>query len=69
MKYGQIRLKVEIYLHDYFYDQFDKDGEWSDRADSCTCRIMELFEEMEKDVEDGVWNIVENSRYSGEGLA
>ena len=69
MKYGQIRLKVEIYLHDCFYDAFTEDGDWANRADDCTCRIMELFEEMEKDVEDGVWNIVENSRYSGEGLA
>lgn len=69
LNHGQVRLKVEILLHDYFYDMFEKEGEWADRADSCACRIMELFEEMEKDVEDSVWDTVENMRYNGEGLA
>jgi len=69
LKYGQIRLKVEILLHDYFYDMFEKDSTYGERADSCTCRVMELFEEATKDAEDDVWTVIENRRYDGEGLA
>ena len=72
MNFGQTRTKVEVILHDAFYSKFeinDLEEYYDACADDAVQRVMQIVEELEKDTQDEVWNIVENHRYDGEGIS